>query len=78
MMEEKGVWTLVDACQLLKQHSYHFECHFVGKWSDITEDIFHTYLVQKGLEDMVFAHGAKYGSEKDSFFERADVFVFPT
>ena len=34
MMEEKGVWTLVDACQLLKQHSYHFECHFVGKWSD--------------------------------------------
>ena len=27
---------------------------------------------------MVFAHGAKYGSEKDSFFERADVFVFPT
>lgn len=78
MMEEKGVWTLVDACLLLKQHSYRFECHFVGKWSDITEEMFHSYLTQKGLEDMVFAHGAKYGDEKSVFWQHADVFVFPT
>lgn len=27
MMEEKGVWTLVEACRILKEHSFKFECH---------------------------------------------------
>ena len=30
MMEEKGVYTLLDACKLLKAKEYPFECHFVG------------------------------------------------
>lgn len=78
MMEEKGVWTLVDACRRLQSHPYRFECHFVGKWSDITEEVFHDRIIRQGLKGNVFAHGARYGNDKEVFFREADVFVFPT
>ena len=38
MMLEKGVWTLLDACHILKDRGYDFVCNFVGKWSDIGEE----------------------------------------
>lgn len=78
MMEEKGVWTLVDACRVLKDKGLCFECHFVGKWSDISEESFKNKVCELNLRDSIFAHGAKYGMEKDAFFDKADVFVFPT
>ena len=62
MMEEKGVWTLVEACRILKEHSFKFECHFVGKWSDITEEKFNNTIKKQKLTYSVFAYGAKYGS----------------
>lgn len=78
MMEEKGVWTLIEACRILKEHSFKFECHFVGKWSDITEEIFNKRIAENELKGKVFAHGAKYGEKKSIFWKNADVFVFPT
>ena len=59
MMAEKGVWVLMDACKLLEQQNCNFECHCVGKWSDITEDSFNQYVLTKDLKGKVFAHGAK-------------------
>ena len=58
MMLEKGVWTLLDACHILKDRGYDFVCNFVGKWSDISEEEFAAYLQKCGLEGMVMAHGA--------------------
>ncbi len=78
MMAEKGVWTLVDACRLLHDKGIKFECHFVGGWKDITESSFHNCIEAYGLQDCVFAHGPKYGGEKEPFFKKADVMVFPT
>lgn len=78
MMTEKGVWTLVNACKLLKERSYVFECHLVGKWSDITEHGFNQYITNMGLEKDIFAHGAKYGNDKKAFWDEADIFVLPT
>lgn len=78
IMVEKGVWTLLEACALLKQRGCGFECHLVGKWSDITEDSFNQYVAAKGLNGSVFAHGAKYGADKDIFWKKANVFVLPT
>lgn len=78
MMKEKGVWDLVEACRILKERGKKFHCHFVGKWSDITEKDFNQKLQEYHLEDKITVHGAKYGTEKNVFLEQADVFVFPT
>lgn len=78
MMVEKGVWDLLKACKILKNKGKVFHCHFVGKWSDITENAFKVRIINQYLEDVVIAHGAKYGEEKNEFFQETDVFVFPT
>lgn len=78
MMEEKGVWTLLDSCKILRDKNIDFRCHFVGKWSDINEVSFLSRINQLGLDGYVIANGAKYGEEKQLFFDNADVFVFPT
>lgn len=78
MMKEKGVWTLLEACDSLKKRGYDFECNFVGKWSDITEEEFYKRVNNSNLDEYVFAHGAKYGEEKTEYFANADIFILPT
>ncbi len=78
MMEEKGVLILLEACGLLKKRALSFECHFIGAWSDISEEFFYEKIGQLDIADNVFAHGKQYGSDKVKFFSSADVFVFPT
>lgn len=78
MMAEKGVWTLLEACSLLKEQGHSFHCHFVGKWSDIDEAAFNKAVRERKLETEVEAHGGKYGDEKIRYFKEADVFAFPT
>lgn len=78
MMEEKGVWILLKACKILKESHQTFECHFVGKWSNITQDLFNSQIRKYQLEDCVFGHGAQYGNDKDKYWQQCDLFVFPT
>lgn len=78
MMREKGVWDLVDACKILKDKGLNFHCHFVGKWSDISEEAFNDRINALDLQKYVKAYGAKYGEDKNEFFQIADVFAFPT
>lgn len=78
MMKEKGLFTLLDACQILKDRNVNFHCHFIGKWSDIKEYDFNRYVDEHMLKDKVTAYGAKYGDDKNEFFALADLFVFPT
>lgn len=78
MIEEKGVWTLVEACKELKEKKESFECHFVGKWSNIEENVFLQRIKEYNLENYIFAHGAQYGKEKNKFWQQCDLFVFPT
>lgn len=78
MMKEKGIWTLLEACKILKEREYRFECHFVGKWSDVNEEVFAAYVDENGLGENVYAHGPQYGEDKEIFWNSADLFVFPT
>ena len=78
MMYQKGVYVLLDAAKYLKERNLKFECHFVGAWSDITESDFNQKAKEHGLSDLVYAHGPKYGADKYLFFDKADVFIFPT
>lgn len=78
MMEAKGVLVLLQACSRLKKKGYDFFCDFVGGYKDISEAYFNTEVEKSGLQQHVQAHGPKYGDDKKMFFEKADVFVFPT
>ena len=78
MMEEKGVLVLLEACKLLKSRNIAFECHFIGAWSDVTEEKFNQKVVEFGIKENIFAHGKKYNEDKFEFFKNSDVFVFPT
>lgn len=78
MIETKGVYVLLEACALLKKRGYSFRCNFVGQWFDVTQEAFKAKCVQLGVEDYVMAYGAKYGAEKEYFWQDADAFVFPT
>lgn len=78
MMFAKGVFVLLEACAELKKKNISFECHFVGDWMDITETVFNQKVAELNLSNNVYAHGKKYGQEKNLFYQQADIFVFPT
>jgi glycosyltransferase involved in cell wall biosynthesis len=78
MMKAKGVFDLVEACNILNKKGLNFKCNFIGKWTDISEEEFNTAVKERGIANKVFAYGAKYEQEKESFFEEADIFIFPT
>ncbi len=79
LLESKGVIVLLDACRILKDKGYNFICDFVGgETSEIDAKRFSREIEERGLNRMTVYHGRKYGDEKRTFFENADVFVFPT
>lgn len=79
LLIDKGVLTLLDACKLLKEQGYVFQCDFVGgETADMNAERFKQECIQREIADCVTYHGRKYGKEKLTFFQQADIFVLPT
>ena len=79
LIVSKGVIDLLDACSILKGNGVVFECLFVGAETDeMTSDRFSQEVKNRGLEGRVHYLGKKYGEEKESIWNDADIFVFPT
>lgn len=79
LLESKGVLVLLDACKMLKDKGYSFVCDFVGgETAEIDAERFAREVECRELNRYVVYHGRKYGDEKRAFFEKADIFVFPT
>jgi len=78
LIESKGVFVLLKACQILKQKGLQFHCNFVGEIGDVSKNKFQLKVTELGLHDVITYWGAKYGNEKKKFFKNTDVFVFPT
>lgn len=78
LMKEKGVFVLVDACSILNEIGYAFQCEFVGGEGDISEPELERYIYDRKLSDKVKYLGKRYGELKEMSFEQADVFVLPS
>ncbi|MDY9918312.1 MAG: glycosyltransferase family 4 protein [Proteiniphilum sp.] len=78
LVEEKGVFVLMEACSILKNKGYSFQCDFVGGEGDISEKRFNVVVREKGLTEQVKYLGTRHGLLKEMAFEQADVFVLPS
>jgi glycosyltransferase involved in cell wall biosynthesis len=78
MMNEKGVYTLLEACKILYNKGVIFITWFVGPWVDIKENEFNNFISNNNLKENVFYCGTKYDNEKSVHFASADIFSLPT
>ena len=79
LIESKGVYVLLDACRCLKDKGYEFVCDMVGgETKAISRIRLEEEIRSRDLEGWVFYHGPQYGTEKERFFQEADIFVQPT
>lgn len=79
LIESKGVLVLLDALKILKDKGCSFVCDFVGgETKEIDAKRFADEVGKRNLNRLVVYRGRKYGKEKEEFFEKSDIFVFPT
>jgi glycosyltransferase involved in cell wall biosynthesis len=78
LIESKGVFVLLDACKILNNKQAPFHCTFVGGIGDVNEEQFNDEVQKLDIENHVAYLGKKFGIEKRSEFEKADIFILPT
>jgi glycosyltransferase involved in cell wall biosynthesis len=79
LIPSKGVYTLLDACKILKDKGDKFVCNFIGgETKEITREVFEKAVEERELTDIAIYHGPKYGKDKISYFTNVDIFIHPT
>ncbi|MFC2148522.1 glycosyltransferase family 4 protein, partial [Bacteroidota bacterium] len=78
LIESKGVYVLLKACQLLQDKQLPFHCTFIGSEGDISVEEFQEKVNLFGVNKCVHYAGRKYGVEKEEGYSKSDIFVFPT
>jgi glycosyltransferase involved in cell wall biosynthesis len=78
LIEDKGIFILVDACRILVQRGHKIQCRFVGGEGDVSAVAFRQKVAEAGLEGVVHYAGRKYGREKHDEFAGADIFTLPS
>ena len=78
LLEEKGVYDLLEAIKILKDKNLFFTCCIVGGEGDITDEALSRKISDLGISEFVQYLGKKYGEEKLRIIQSSDIFVFPT
>ena len=79
LIVSKGVIVLLDALKILNGRGMDFACCVVGGETDeLDASRFLGEAENRGLAGKVVYAGKKYGDEKKEYFEKADIFAFPT
>lgn len=79
LLISKGVVVLLDSLKVLKEKGCRFVCDFVGgETVEMDAAMFQAEVAKRGLEGMVVYQGRKYGKDKETFLNAADIFAFPT
>ena len=76
--KSKGVYVLLEACQILKNKGIKFICEIVGNWGDISEYNFNKKLQKMNLTKNVHHKFANNSIEKEKYMIESDIFVHPT
>ena len=78
LIESKGVFILIEACEILRTKGYNFSCDFVGGEGDVSAHQFKEEVKKRQLSETVKYLGKKYDEDKNIVYENADIFVLPT
>lgn len=79
LIPAKGVYVLLDALSILKERGNEYHCDFVGGTSkEIGRSDFSHAVIDRGIEDIITYYGPKFGEEKEHFWSKASIFVFPS
>ncbi len=78
LIESKGVYTLLDACNILNTNNIDFRCTYVGSEGDISSEELQRKIDQYKLTEKVHYAGRKYDREKHDALDSVDIFAFPT
>jgi glycosyltransferase involved in cell wall biosynthesis len=79
LIVSKGVIVLLDACKQLKENGILFLCYVIGKETkELNKEQFEQEIKIRRLNNIVKYEGAKYGKEKEIYFQQSDIFIFPT
>lgn len=78
LMRAKGVFVLLEACNILRDRKISYRCTFIGGESDISAEDFNLKVGELDLGGYVRYAGTKYGHEKAIAFSKADIFVHPS
>ncbi len=74
----KGVFVLVNALYILKKQNLNFQCNIVGGEGDISFQLIQKKINELGLNKHIKLHGKKFGNDKFKFYEKSDIFIFPS
>ncbi len=77
-MLNKGILTLIDAIEILKNKGYNLNARLVGGPIDFTKENLQKIIDGKKLSDCVHITGPLYNDDKISELENADIFVLPS
>lgn len=77
-IKEKGIFTLIEACSILKRKGFLFQCDFIGAWKNVNSQDVNDNIGEHGLEEYVNFLGPKYNMDKIEFFRQSNCLIFPT
>ena len=76
---EKGFFDLLEACRLLQEKGLDFEINILGKSPSLQyEKRIKDFVSLHQLEPYLIFHGLKYGEEKNYWFKKSKILVFPS
>ncbi|UKO99540.1 glycosyltransferase [Nostoc sp. UHCC 0870] len=75
LIEKKGLSVLIDACAILKQKNYEFQCQIVG--TGALESTLRQQIIDLGLQSCVQIVGARPQNEVFQLVQQAAVFAAP-
>ncbi len=79
LFRSKGILDLLAAACLLRNAGTDFRIDVLGGFESNEFQVeCHSFLVSNRLQDIVLFHGVRTGQEKWEYYEKADIFCFPS